>query len=895
MEVLSCILYLCLSLTIIQALHTIAKRSKSIPKKLPTGPKPFPIIGNLLELGNKPHKSLAKLAMTNGPLMSLKLGHITTVVISSATMAKEVLQTHDQLFSNRSIPDAIRAHKQHELGLPWIPVSSRWRNIRKICDSQLFAHKIVDANQNLRRKKVQELLADVHKSCLTNDAVDIGRAAFKTTLNLLSNTICTVDLADSNSDMAREFKELVWNIMEEVGKPNLADYFPVLRKNSFDNLINKWLLTRKVPDSIRNIDMLNTLLEISEESTGEFDKTQIERLFLDLFIAGNDTTFATLEWTMAELIHNPEVLSKAKEELNRIIGKGNPVEEFDIARLPYLQAIVKETFRLHPPVPLLLPCKAEADVEIQGFTVPKGRDSSIWENPNSFKPERFMGSEIDVKGRNFELILFGAGKRICPGLPLAIRMLHLMLEDGFKPEDMSMDDKFGLTLQMAQPLRAIPIMLPPGPKPFPIIGNLLELVGHKPQKSMAKLANTHDPLMTLKLGQKTTIVISSVDLAKEVLQQHDQFFCNRTIPESVVAGNQHEFSLPWLPVSAQWRNLRRICKSHLFANQILDANQNLRRKKVQELLADIHNSSLNGDAVDIGKVAFRTSLNLLSNTIFSVDLVDPNSAIGRELSKLVHSILEVGSHPNLADYFPVLKKVDFQGIWLQMTIYFGKMIDLFSSIISQRLLQSKTFGSIRNNDMLDTLFHISEESDLFLAGNDTTSATLEWAMAELLYNPEVLTKAKAELKKIIGKGNVVVESDIDCALYLQAIVKETFRLHPPGFIVPKGAQVLVNIWAIGRDASIWENPNSFKPERFMGSEIDVKGRNFELIPFGAGRRMCPGLPLALRMLHLMLGSLIHTFDWKVEGGFKPKDIYFEEKFGLTLQKAEPLRAIPIMV
>ena len=184
-------------------------------------------------------------------------------------------------------------------------------------------------------------------------------------------------------------------------------------------------------------------------------------------------------------------------------------------------------------------------------------------------------------------------------------------------------------------------------------------------------------------------------------------------------------------------------------------------------------------------------------------------------------------------------------------------------------------------------------------------------MAELLYNPEVLSKAKAELEQIIGKGNAVVESDIDRLPYLQAIVKETFRLHPPvplllprkagadveiqGFVVPKGAQVLVNIWAIGRDASIWENPNSFKPERFMGSEIDVKGRNFELIPFGAGRRICPGLPLALRMLHLMLGSLIHTFDWKVEGGFKTKEIYFEEKFGLTLQKAKPLRAIPIMV
>ena len=227
--------------------------------------------------------------------------------------------------------------------------------------------------------------------------------------------------------------------------------------------------------------------------------------------------------------------------------------------------------------------------------------------------------------------------------------------------------------------------LPPGPKPFPIIGDLLEFVGHKPQKSLAKLANTHGPLMTLKLGQKTTIVISSADLAKEVLQQHDQFFCNRTIPELVVAGNEHEFSLPSLLVSAQWRNLRSICKSHLFANQILDANQNLRRKKVQELLADIHNSSLNGDAVDIGKAAFKTSLNLLSNTIFSVDLADPSSATGRELSKLVHSILEVGSRPNLADYFPVLKKVDPQGIRRKMTIYYGKMIDLFSSIISQWL------------------------------------------------------------------------------------------------------------------------------------------------------------------------------------------------------------------
>ena len=181
-------------------------------------------------------------------------------------------------------------------------------------------------------------------------------------------------------------------------------------------------------------------------------------------------------------------------------------------------------------------------------------------------------------------------------------------------------------------------------------------------------------------------------------------------------------------------------------------------------------------------------------------------------------------------------------------------------------------------------------------------------MAELLRNPEVLSKAKTELQQVIGEGHQVEESDITRLPYLQAVVKETFRLHPAiplllprkaeedveinDYIIPKGAQVLVNAWAIGRDPSFWENANSFMPERFLGSEIDVKGRNFEIIPFGSGRRICPGLPLVIRVLHSMLGSLIHTFDWKLEDGVKREDMNMEEKFGITLQRAHPLRAVP---
>ncbi|PON64080.1 Cytochrome P450, E-class, group I [Trema orientale] len=495
MELWSSILCLILTWALIRAVHSITK-SKPISGKLPPGPKPLPVIGNLHQLGDKPHKSLAELAKIHGPLMSLKLGQVTAIVVSSSAMAKEVLQTHDQYLSNRTIPDALHVHGHENMGLPWIPVANLWRSLRKICNTQLFTVKVLDTNQKLRRRKVRELFEEMKKRSLSGEAVDIGSAAFTTTLNLLSNTIFSVDLADPESELAREFKEISWNIMKDAGTPNLSDYFPLLKKidplgvrrrmtihfkriiDLFEGLINQRLKLRDSPDWVPNNDVLDTLLNITEENSDEINRTQMVHLLLVLFVAGTDTTASTSQWAMAELIRNPEILSKARAELHQIIGKGNPLEESDVSRLPYLQAIIKETFRLHPVVPLLLPRKAEIDVEIGGLTIPKGaqilvntwaigRDKGIWEDPSSFKPERFLGSELDVRGRSFEVIPFGAGRRVCPGLPLAMRMLPLMLgtlihsfdwklENGLKPKDVDMNDKFGITLEMAQPLRAVP-------------------------------------------------------------------------------------------------------------------------------------------------------------------------------------------------------------------------------------------------------------------------------------------------------------------------------------------------------------------------------------------------------------------------------------------------------
>lgn len=200
---------------------------------------------------------------------------------------------------------------------------------------------------------------------------------------------------------------------------------------------------------------------------------------------------------------------------------------------------------------------------------------------------------------------------------------------------------------------------------------------------------------------------------------------------------------------------------------------------------------------------------------------------------------------------------------------------------------------------------------MFLAGSETTSSSIEWALTELLCNPEKLKKAKAELNEAVGSERKVEESDVENLPYLQAVIKEALRLHPPipllvprramqdtefmGFFIPEDTQVFVNAWAIGRDPDAWEDPLVFKPERFLGSKIDYKGNHYELIPFGAGRRMCAGVPLARRTLHLLLGSLIHQFDWTLAGDMTPSTMDKRDRLGITMRKLDPLFAVPKMV
>ncbi|KAL2537955.1 Cytochrome [Forsythia ovata] len=401
--------------------------------------------------------------------------------------------------------------------------------------------------------------------------------------------------------------------------------------------------------------------------------------------------------------------------------------------------------------------------------------------------------------------------------------------------------------------------LPPGPYSFPIIGNI-PLLSRDPHQSLAKLAKTYGPIMYLKLGSVDTIVVSSPEIAKEVLQH--QALLGRRIPAAAEVHGHNTHSMAWLPVANHWRILRKISKEQVFSVPRLEASQGLRQEKLQKLFDYIHECIVNHQLVDVGEAAFITVLNLMSATLFSVDCAQFNSDSTQELKETIRAITKILASFNLVDYFPVLKSIDPQ-------------------------------------------------HDLFVGGTDTTSATVEWVMTELIRNPEIMSKARNELWDVVGRNNKVQESDISRLPYLQSVIKETYRYHPTGplliphkaevdteisgYIVPKNSQIYVNIWAIGRDSNIWLNPDSFDPERFLKCEIDIKGQDFELIPFSSGKRMCPGFPLAARMVPLIVATLIHNFNWKPEKGMKPEEVDISEKFGVALQKAVPLKAIPIKI
>ncbi|KAJ0431256.1 putative geraniol 8-hydroxylase [Helianthus annuus] len=434
--------------------------------------------------------------------------------------------------------------------------------------------------------------------------------------------------------------------------------------------------------------------------------------------------------------------------------------------------------------------------------------------------------------------------------------------------------------------------LPPGPLGFPIIGSLLEL-GPKPHESLAKLAHKHGPFMTIKLGTITSVIASTPDAAKDVLQRNDGACSGRTMPDVATALDHPEAGILWMPPDETWRAIRKALNIYLTNPKKLHSNMAIRHNVVQGALDFLRESARKRSVVDVGKLVFSVSLNQMSNTFISQNVINYNDSNSVERFKMaMDTVKKTHGKFNITDMFPLLKPFDPHNLRRQMKMAHHLFDDVVEVVLRERL-KHRELKMQRYGDMLDSLLDYSQENkdkfslihvkslivDSFLAGADTSPRTTTWAMTEMLSNPDVYARVRKEVSEVVGEDGKVHEAKILDLPYLHAVIKETMRLHPPipllaphktmkevklgDFIIPTNTQILVNAWAVARDPNYWENPSVFMPGRFLGNKVDYKGQHFQFIPFGSGRRMCPGTPLAHRMVSLMVASFVYHFDWNL--------------------------------
>ncbi|GJT98271.1 cytochrome P450 [Tanacetum coccineum] len=443
-------------------------------------------------------------------------------------------------------------------------------------------------------------------------------------------------------------------------------------------------------------------------------------------------------------------------------------------------------------------------------------------------------------------------------------------------------------------------------------------MGNKPHASTAMMAQEYGPLISLRLGSRLLVVASSPEAAMEVLKTQDRNLSGRNTPDALQQSFK-DYYLVWAyDCSQHWKSLRTLSKAQMFSAKALDAQSKLRNEKMTQML-DFLNSN-QGKVVKIEEVVFTTLFNTMSNILFSKDFLDLKDEHGTAhwLKVALQKTLEGGMTPNVSDLFPVLSGLDLQGLrkaylkhLLEVSSFTDTIIDerrdrIASSAGTKVVVEEKDFlDRLLENNFTNTQINILA-LELFIAGTDTVVSTIEWAMAELLKNKEIMDKVQEELKREIN-SNSIMEYDFSHLTYFNAFIKETLRLHPVvplllprraveacevmNYTIPQNSQIWVNVWAIGRDPKVWEDPNTFKPERFIGSHLDFTGHDYEFIPFGGGRRMCPGIPSGIKSLQTILATLIHEYDWVLPSNENPAKLDMNEKFGVTLQKEKPLELI----
>ncbi|KFK29731.1 hypothetical protein AALP_AA7G171500 [Arabis alpina] len=430
------------------------------------------------------------------------------------------------------------------------------------------------------------------------------------------------------------------------------------------------------------------------------------------------------------------------------------------------------------------------------------------------------------------------------------------------------------------------------------------------------------------------VVISSSEAAGEVLKTHDLGCCNR--PNTVGTGKlSYGFKdISFAQYGEYWREMRKLAVIELFSLKKVQSFKSIREEEVGFMVKKVSESALNQSPVDLSKTFFSLTASIICRVALGQNFNESGFVIEQErIEELVsEALLALGSF-TCSDLFPggLGRFLDwlFGGhkrinkVFEELDAFYQHVIDdHLKPKVAKKVVDSPADIVALLLDMMDKQgtkdyfkFNIDNIKgvlmDIFLAGVDTGAIAMIWAMTELARNPRVMKKAQEEIRTTLGlKRERITEEDIDKVDYLKLIIKETFRLHPPlpfllpretmshvkiqGYDIPPKTQIQLNVWTIGRDPERWTDPEDFIPERFANSSVDFRGQHFELLPFGSGRRICPGMPMAIGTVELGLLNLLYFFDWRLpQGMIKGEDIDIEEAGNLTIVKKQPLQLVPV--
>nr|AMZ03381.1 cytochrome P450 CYP71D380 [Plectranthus barbatus] len=507
--------------------------------------------------------------------------------------------------------------------------------------------------------------------------------------------------------------------------------------------------------------------------------------------------------------------------------------------------------------------------------------------------------------------------------------------------------------------------LPPGPPKLPVIGHLHHIIGSQPHHHpLRNLATKYGPVMHLEFGEVSTIIISSAEAARMVLKTHDPACADRpkTMAAEIMWYNCSD--IMFSPYGDYWRQMRKICITELLSAKNVRSFEHIREDEASLLIASIR--STRGQPFDLTRKIFLFMNSMTCRAAFGNASMDRAAAIElikqafglvghfdladlfpsiklfsfisnnklkllkmrRELDKILDGVIdehrdnrsstkkgygELGTE-DLVDVLLRLKESD--QLHLPITNDGVKAVIFVSNIVlylsgnlvklSNSYINPEKLGTFNSSHLSPITLHMNFLQDMFAAGTETASTTVDWAMAELMKNPSVMAKAQREIRRAFSGRNTIKESEIRTLKYLKLVVNETLRLHPPVSIIPRAsreefemeghhiplnANIIVNIWSIGRDPKYWQNPESFEPERFEKSPIDFLGSDFEYIPFGSGKRVCPGMRFGVASIEFLLAQLLYHFDWKLPTGIGGDDMDMAEADGITVSRKSPLRLI----